>query len=165
MYVSGVPARSKLMLDEVTITEFRDRSRMVFTKAVHAHRPQVIRRGADDRGLLVGLDEMWALLADRMFSPQVMRGDAGVSIWLPEFEVYGEGDTYPDAKADLLREVRAYVVEYLEHADEYRRAPNRAAHLPHVVKALVAEARGELEQAIFPPPPDPATLRARMGAA
>ncbi|MGI8623544.1 MAG: hypothetical protein ACR2NB_08660 [Solirubrobacteraceae bacterium] len=153
------------MVGEVTITEFRDHARAVFTKVVQAHQPQVIRRGAEDRGLLVGLDEMWALLADRTFSPRVMRGDAGVSIWLPEFEVYGEGDTYAEAKAELLDEVRVYVAEYLEHADEYRRAPNRAGHLPHVVKALVAEARGELEQAIFPPPPDPATLRARMAAA
>ena len=153
------------MLDEVTITEFREHSRSVFTKVVQAHQPQLIRRGADDRGMLVGLDEMWALLADRAFSPQVMRGEEGVSIWLPEFEVYGEGDTYAEAKAELLDEVRAYVAEYLKHADEYRRAPNRAGHLPHVVKALVAEARGELEQTIFPPPPDPATLRARMAAA
>lgn len=153
------------MLDEVTITEFRDHCRSVFTKVVQAHQPQVIRRGADDRGLLVGLDEMWALLADRTFAPQVMRGEGGVSIWLAEFEVYGEGDAYAEAKAELLDEVRAYVAEYLQHADEYRRAPNRAGHLPHVVKALVAEARGELEQAIFPPPPDAATLRARMAAA
>jgi len=153
------------MLNEVTITEFRDQSRSVFTKAVQAHQPQVIRRGAEDRGLLVGLDEVWALVADRAFSPQVMRGESGVSIWLPEFEVYGEGDTYAEAKTELLDEVRAYVVEYLQHADEYRRAPNRAGHLPHIVKALIAEARGELERAVFPPPPAPATLRARMAAA
>lgn len=153
------------MLDEVTITEFRDHARSVFTRVVRSHQPQVIRRGADDRGLLVGLEEMWALLADRTFSPQVLRSETGVSVWLPEFEVYGEGDTFAEAKAELLDEVRVYVAEYLRNADEYRRAPNRAGHLPHVVKALVADARGELEQAIFPPPPDPATLRARMPAA
>jgi predicted RNase H-like HicB family nuclease len=153
------------MLNEVTITQFRDHSRSVFMKAVQSHQPQVIRRGAADRSLLVGLDDMWALLGDRRFSPQVMRGEAGVSVWLPEFEVYGEGDTYAEAKAELLEEARAYVADYLEHADEYRRAPNRAGHLPYVVKALIAEARGELEQTIFPPPPDPATLRARTAAA
>lgn len=153
------------MFDTVTITEFRNDSRAVFTQVVHAHQPRVIRRGVDDMGLLVGLDEVWALVAERSFCPQVMRGDGGVSIWLPEFEVFGEGDNYAEAKLALLHEVREYVSEYLEHADEYRRAPNRAGHLPHVLKALVAEARGQLEQAIFPPPPDPATLRARLAAA
>jgi hypothetical protein len=153
------------VFNEVTITAFREQSGPVFTEVVQHHRPQVIRRGRDDRGLLVGLDEVWAMVSDRAFSPQVMRGDEGVSIWLPEFDVYGEGETYADAKADLLGEVRVYVQEYLANADEYRRAPNRAAHFPHVVKALIAEARGQLEDTIFPAPPDLATLRARAAAA
>lgn len=152
------------MLNEVTITAFREQSGPVFTEAVQRHRPQLIRRGRDDRGLLVGLDEVWAMVADRAFNPQVMRGDEGVSIWLPEFEVYGEGDTYAEAKDELLDEVRAYVNEYLENADEYRRAPNRAGHFPHVVKALIAESRGELEQTIFPSPPDLDAVRARLAA-
>ena len=53
----------------------------------------------------------------------------------------------------------AYLREYLANADEYRRAPNRAGHFPRVVKALIAETRSELEEAIFPGPPDLATLR------
>jgi hypothetical protein len=152
------------MLDEVSISAFRENSGPVFTEVVRHHRPQVIRRGREDRGLLVGLDEVWAMLADRSFTPQVMRGEHGVSIWLPEFEVYGEGDTYADAKAGLLHEVRVYVQEYLANADEYRRAPNRRGHFSHVVKALVAEARGELEQVLFPGPPELATLRAQVAA-
>lgn len=152
------------MLNEVTITAFREQSGPVFTDVVQHHRPQVIRRGREDLGLLVGLDEVWTMVSDRTFSPQVMRGDDAVSIWLPEFEVYGEGPTYADAKGDLLGEVRVYVQEYLAHADEYRRAPNRAGHLPHVVKALIAEARGQLEQVIFPAPPDLATLRTQTAA-
>jgi len=152
------------VLNEVTITAFREQSGPVFTEVVQRHRPQVIRRGRDDRGLLVGLDEVWAMVSDREFAPQVMRGDEGVSIWLPEFEVYGEGDSYAEAKSELLDEVRAYVQEYLENADEYRRTPNRAAHLPHVVKALIAETRGQLEQVIFPGPPDLDALRARLAA-
>lgn len=153
------------MFGEVTITEFRDRSRTVFTRVVHAHQPQLIRRGAEDRSLLVGLEEMAVLLADRTFSPKVIRSESGVSLWLPEFEVYGEGDTYGEAKADLLSEVREYLTEYLRNADEYRRAPNRAGHLPYVIKAIVADARDELDEVIFPPPPAPADLRAQMSAA
>jgi hypothetical protein len=148
------------VLEELTITAFRDQSGSVFTDVVQHHRPRVIRRGRTDRGLLVGLDEAWAMVADRTFTPQVMRGDEGVSIWLPEFELYGEGLTYAEAKADLLGEVCVYVQEYLANADEYRRAPNRAGHFPHLAKALIAEVRGELEKAIFPAAPDLATLRA-----
>jgi len=152
------------MSKPLTISEFRQQSGPVFSDVVLGHRPRVIRRGRDDLGLLVGGDEMLAMLADRSFHPQVMRGDGSVSIWLPEFEIYGQGDTYAAAKEDLIGEVRVYVEEYIAHVDEYRRAPNRAAHLAHVIKAQLADIRGGLDDVIFPAPPDLATLQA-AGAA
>jgi len=143
------------MSEPISISLFRQKAGPYFSEAVHRHSPLAIQRGSEDLGLLLGHDEAWALLADRSFTPEVMRGDGGVSIWLPEFALYGQGATYAEARADLLGEVRVYVDEYLANAAEYRRAPNRAAHLPHVIKAYLAELRGELEQAIFPGPPDP----------
>jgi antitoxin YefM len=147
------------MPEPVSISLFRQRTGPYFTEAVHRHSPLAIQRGSEDLGLLLGRDEAWALLSDRSFSPEVIRGDGGVSIWLPEFAVYGQGATYGEAKADLLEEVRVYVDEYLTNAAEYRRAPNRVAHLPHVIKAYLAELRGELEQVIFTGPPDLSAAR------
>jgi hypothetical protein len=144
----------------VSISSFRQRTGPYFTEAVHRHAPLAILRGSEDLGLLLGRDEAWALLADRSFSPEVMRGDGGVSIWLPEFALYGQGATYAQARADLLEEVRAYLDEYLTEAAEYRRAPNRAAHLPYVIKAYLADLRGELERVIFPGPPSSPTPQA-----
>ena len=141
------------MPEPVSISSFRQRTGPYFTEAVHKHSPLAIRRGSEDLGLLLGGDEAWALLADRSFTPEVMRSDGSVSIWLPELAVYGQGATYAQAKADLLDEVRVYIDEYLANAAEYQRAPNRAAHLPHVIKAYLADLRGELERVIFPGPP------------
>jgi Antitoxin of toxin-antitoxin, RelE / RelB, TA system len=145
--------------EPVSISLFRQKTGPYFTEAVHRHSPLAIRRGSEDLGLLLGRDEAWALLADRSFSPEVMRGEGSVSIWLPEFAVYGEGATYAEAKSDLLDEVRAYVEEYLANAVEYRRAPNRAAHFAYVIKAYLADLRGELELLIFLGPPAPAVAR------
>ncbi len=142
------------MPEPVSISSFRQKTGPYFTAAVHRHSPLAIQRGSEDLGLLLGRDEAWALLADRTFTPEVMRGDGSVSIWLPEFAVDGQGATYAEAKADLLDEVRVYVDEYLANAAEYQRAPNRAAHLPHVIKAYLADLRGELELLIFPGPPE-----------
>ena len=150
--------------DEVSISQFREHSGPLFTEVVQRHTQRLIRRGRHDRGLLIGLDEVWGLLVDRTFAPQVMRGDDGVAIWLPEFELHGQGDTYAQAKNDLLAEVRVYVSEYLANADEYLRAPNRAGHFGHVLKARLADLRGQLEQVIFPGPTDLATLKARLTA-
>jgi Antitoxin of toxin-antitoxin, RelE / RelB, TA system len=148
------------MPEPVNITLFRQKTGPYFTEAVHRHSPLAIQRGSEDLGLLLGRDEAWALLSDRSFSPEVMRGDRSVSIWLPELTLYGQGTTYAEAKTDLLDEVRLYIDEYLAKAEEYRRAPNRAAHLPHVIKAYLAELHGELEPLIFPGPPDLTIARA-----
>ena len=144
----------------VSISLFRQKTGPYFTEAVHRHSPLAIQRGSEDLGLLLGRDEAWALLSDCSFSPEVMRGDGSVSIWLPELALYGEGTTYAEAKADLLDEMRLYIDEYLANAAEYRRAPNRVAHLPHVIKAYLAELRGELELLVFPGPPDLTVARA-----
>jgi antitoxin YefM len=138
----------------VSISLFRQKAGPYFSEAVHRHSPLAIQRGSEDIGLLLGRDEAWALLSDRSFSPEAMRGDGSVSIWLPEFALYGQGTTYAEAKRDLLDEVRLYIDEYLANAAEYQRAPNRAAHLAHVIKAYLAELRGELESLVFPGPPD-----------
>jgi len=150
------------MLEPVSITAFRDKAGPYFSDAVHRHVPLAIKRGSQDLGVLLGRDEALALVGDRTFNPEVMRSEGGVSIWLPEFALYGEGQNYAAAKEDLLSETRLYVDEYLANAAEYRAAPNRAAHFPHVVKALIAEARGQLERVIFPGPPDLETLRAQV---
>ena len=42
---------------------------------------------ASDRGLLIGEEEVVALLGDRQFNPEVLRGEGSVSVWLPELEV------------------------------------------------------------------------------
>lgn len=147
------------MPEPISISLFRQKAGPYFTEAVHRHSPLAIQRGSGDLGLLLGRDEAWALLADRSFAPELMRSDGSISIWLPEFAIYGQGATYAEARADLLDEVRVYIDEYLTNAAEYQRAPNRAAHLPHVIKAYLAELRGELEEVIFPGPPDPSTAR------
>lgn len=143
------------MPEPVSISLFRQKTGPYFSEAVHRHSPLAIQRGSEDLGLLLGRDEAWALLTDRSFTPEVMRGEGGVSIWLPEFMVYGQGATYAEAKTDLLDEVRVYIDEFLANAAEYQRAHNRAAHFPHVIKAYLADLCGELDLLIFSGPPDP----------
>jgi hypothetical protein len=142
--------------EPVSISTFRQKAGPILTEVVHRHAPVVIQRGSDDLGLLLGRDEALALLDDRSVSPEVLRGDEGVSIWLPEFDVYGEGITYAEAKDDLLAEVRIYIDEYLTEASEYRAAPNRRRHLPHILKAHLADLGGKLADVVFPGPPAPA---------
>jgi hypothetical protein len=133
------------------MTEFRRSIGPVFSEAVQRHRPVKIDR-ARESGVLFGAAEVLALLADRQFHPEVYREQGMVSIWLPEFAIYGRGASFSAARDDLLEEVRAYVEEYLDEVELYARAPNRAGHFPFVIRAWLADASGELVDVLFAPP-------------
>lgn len=138
----------------ITSTEARKRWADVFSQAVESGRPVPIERGGDERGLLIGFEEMKLLLDPYAFSTEVFFEPDAVSIWLPELEIYGRGPTFEAAEADLIEEVNAYVEEFLADARLYLRAPNRSAHFPWVIRAYVADAAGELATVLFAPPDD-----------
>lgn len=140
----------------LTITEFRRSIGPVFTDAVQRHRPVRIDRGARERGVLFGDEEVLALVANRHFHPEVFQEGEEVSVWLPEFALYGRGPSFAEARDDLLEEVREYVEEYLGEVELYTRAPNRSDHFPFVIRAWLADGAGELADVLFAPPADAA---------
>lgn len=140
----------------LTITEFRHSIGPTFSDVVRGHRPVRIDRGARESGVLLGDDEVLALVANRHFHPEVFREGRDVSIWLPEFALYGRGASFAEAREDLLDEVREYVDEYLGEVELYSRAPNRADHFPFVIRAWLADASGGLADVLFAPPVDAA---------
>lgn len=125
----------------------KDLGKLVRNAAV-LHRPSLISNG-EAVGLLVGADDIEDLTAALSFNSEVYTDGEGVSIWLPELEVYGHGTDVDSAITDLVEEVREYVDEYLAEIDRYRHAPNRSGHFPYVVKALALDAGGRLAQTLL----------------
>ena len=80
-----------------------------------------------------------------------------MSIWVPELQLYGRGESFAAAQDDLVDEVRAYVEEYLSDARLYLRSPNRSQQFPWILRAYVADTAGELATVLFAPPFDEAT--------
>lgn len=156
LYILYVSAKVASMPAALTITEFRRSIGPTFSEAVQRHRPVRIDRGARESGVLFGDEEVLALVANRHFHPEVFQEGVDVSIWLPEFALYGRGASFAEAREDLLEEVREYVEEYLGEVELYARAPNRADHFPFVVRAWLADASGELVDVLFAPPADAA---------
>lgn len=155
-YIGTVPA-------PLTVTSLREKIGPHLSGVVRDHRPVAVRRGQDELALIVGAQEALALVANRRFNPEVFGQPGSVSIWLPELELYSQGGDMQAAKDDLLSEVRVYVDEYLG-SSEYVSAPNRSGHLPYVVRAYLADLRGELAEVIFPGPPVPPAARAAARA-
>jgi hypothetical protein len=150
--------------ETLPISQLRESLRETFTRAVERHRPILIERH-DELAVLVGVDDLERLLAAIEFRPEVFLEERAVTFWLPEFALYGRGTTYEEAQDDLVDEVRAYVDDYLNESDVYLHSPNRAAHFPHVVRALVADARGRLIETLFAPPADESEAAAEQRAA
>lgn len=140
------------MPEVLSITLARRTIGDVITDAVVHHRPVPIERNRRDQAFVLGRDDILRLVAAHEFHPEVFSEDGAVSIWLPEFALYGRGATFDAAQHDLLDEVRLYVKEYIERADEFLRAPNRAHHYPWVLRALISELKGELAEVLFAEP-------------
>jgi hypothetical protein len=147
--VAIVMSGSEPAVKPLNLTDVRERLGPVFSEAVQHHRPIPIIRGNRDLAMLLGLEEIGRLVESVSFQPEVFKEDRAVSVWLPEFQIYGRGSDLSAAREDLLEEVREYIATYLEEIDSYRSAPNRRAHFAHVIKALVADLSGRLEPVIF----------------
>ncbi len=132
---------------ETSTTLFRANIGEHMTRAVHEHRPTAIRRGSRDLALLIGAQDLIKLMPQQRFSPEVLASDEGVSVWLPEFEIYGQGTTLAEAMIDLEAEVREYINWYLE--SDASRAPNRSHQFAHVLRALIADVNSRLHDELF----------------
>jgi hypothetical protein len=97
---------------------------------------------------LRNLSDVVRLVHTLSFDPEVSKEPGAVNVWLPEFQLYGRGKDLTAARRDLLEEVREYVLEFVEDIDNYRAAPNRRAHFPQVIEALVADLSGRPDRVI-----------------
>lgn len=141
------------MPEVLSASDVRSRWAEVFRRAAAERHPVAIERSGMEPALLIGVEELDRLLVGYEFHPEVFFEETAVSVWLPEFGLYGRGGSYEEAQEDLVHEVRDYVEEYLDEAQHYLRAPNRAEHFPHVMKALVADAVDRLPEVLFAPAP------------
>lgn len=123
----------------------------VFDRAIHGHLP--VPLGRDGAELMFGLssDEMKHVLSIYEFHPEVMFDD-DVSVWLPEFEIYGTGESLEEATADLVEEAIEYVADYFGDDASLRSAPNRRNHYPYALRILVASFDDDVEQVLLAQP-------------
>lgn len=130
----------------VVYSEARNGFADIFDAAI-AHAPTRIARRRSGEAVLIGHDDLVALTEPFGFHPAVYFEPQGVSIWLPELELWGRGDDFASAHEDLVDEVRQYLEEYL--ADErLRAAPNHRPHAPWLVRAMLLD-DDQLSEALF----------------
>ena len=144
------------MPKRISITQARREMGPLFSEVVVDHRPALIERQSK-AGVFVGEDDASDLLAPYEFHTEVFFEPGAVSFWVPELALYGRGSDYEVAKEDLADEVRDYIDEYWAEIDSYRKAPNRASHFPYLMRAYLADRRGDLLDVLLAEPSDAAT--------
>jgi hypothetical protein len=142
--------------------EAKTRLSEVMTDVVHGHHPQVIgRHGGREQMLLVGLDDIAAVLESFRFDPRVSISDGEFVVRLPELDLVAGGARYEDAVEELVELVEDYSETFLPRLDFFMQT-DRRLHLPWLLRfALTPE--GDRAELFAQPPRDsekPATASA-----
>ena len=100
-------------------------------------RPNFIKR-THDRMCLLSEETLLKLLSNATFECFVYaEEDGSFTAALNSIDLAENGKTREDALDAISKAIYEYAEEYYDAYDLYSRSPNRAPHLPYVIKALL----------------------------
>ena len=109
------------------------------TDTVIREKPAFIKRTRDYMAL-INLPMMEGLLSPYIFTAaKLIEDDGSVTLSLNEIDLVENGDTEEEAKLALANAILDYAEDYYEQFSVWSAAPNRKAHLPYVLKALILD--------------------------
>jgi Antitoxin of toxin-antitoxin, RelE / RelB, TA system len=120
-------------------------------EAAIEHLPTRINRRRAAPAVLISLEDLNNLLASFEFHPEVLFEADAVGIWLPELAIWGRGDSFEDARADLLDEVDELLAQLAASA-RLRAAPNIVERLPWIYRLMSTDSDDERLGLLFAEP-------------
>ena len=131
----------------MSATEVRkDWSRVL--DSVTRRRPAFIKR-THDNVVLASTESLSAMLSDVRYETNIFQEDDGsITLSLDALDLVVNEKSLESAKKSLANDIEEYAEEYYANYESYSVSPNRRAHLPYVMKALIADSTKELEDAI-----------------
>ena len=131
----------------MSATEVRkDWSRVL--DSVTRRRPAFIKR-THDNVVLASTESLSAMLSYVRYETTIFQEDDGsITLSLDALDLVVNEKSLESAKKSLANDIEEYAEEYYANYESYSVSPNRRAHLPYVMKALIADSPQELEDAI-----------------
>ena len=131
----------------MSATEVRkDWSRVL--DSVTRRRPAFIKR-THDSVVLASTESLSAMLSYVRYETTIFQEDDGsITLSLDALDLVVNEKSLESAKKSLANDIEEYAEEYYANYESYSVSPNRRAHLPYVMKALIADSPKELEDAI-----------------
>ena len=116
--------------------------------SVTRRRPAFIKR-THDNVVLASTESLSAMLSDVRYETNIFQEDDGsITLSLDALDLVVNEKSLESAKKSLANDIEEYAEEYYANYESYSVSPNRRAHLPYVMKALIADSPKELEDAI-----------------
>ena len=116
--------------------------------SVTRRRPAFIKR-THDNVVLASTESLSAMLSDVRYETNIFQEDDGsITLSLDALDLVVNEKSLESAKKTLANDIEEYAEEYYANYESYSVSPNRRAHLPYVMKALIADSPKELEDAI-----------------
>ncbi len=125
----------------MSATEVRkDWSRVL--DSVTRRRPAFIKR-THDNVVLASTESLSAMLSYVRYETTIFQEDDGsITLSLDALDLVVNEKSLESAKKSLANDIEEYAEEYYANYESYSVSPNRRAHLPYVMKALIADEIG-----------------------
>lgn len=115
----------------------------VMTEVVFRHQIRVVsRHNGKEQMLLVGADDLVAMLAGQEFDVRVVFDEGEVTTFVEGLDVLGFGETLDEAIEDLLNKLREYTTRYFQDLTKYL-ATSRQTHGALLLRFALADEAGQ----------------------
>ena len=126
----------------------RNNFKTVFDTVAIQQRPLIVHRHRDEV-FLISRRLQKELLAGIGLSAEVLPEENGsVTIAVDALEIAVNGGNREEAIQELLAELKRYAADYMERIQLFVNAPNRRAHLPFVLRIILADNDDEILQMV-----------------
>lgn len=141
------------LVDEIQFSQAKARLSEVMDDVVHRDRLKAVRRerGKNEVMYLLPRELLDAALGTAAVTVDYLPDAAGIGLWVNDLEIGAHGRDVAEARANLLREVRAYVTNFLGQLSVYLTWPDRARLVPQILRLAVAQDEEELARLLFGP--------------
>jgi hypothetical protein len=141
------------VMAEVQFSQAKSRLSEIMDDVVHRERPTAVRRerGKQEVMYLLPREVLMAVVYNARVEVDYLPDDDGVGLWVNDLEIGAHGATVDEARQNLVREVRAYVANFLGQLSVYLTWPDRARLVPQILRLAVARSDDELARLLFDP--------------
>jgi hypothetical protein len=141
------------LVDEIQFSQAKARLSEVMDDVVHRDRLKAVRRerGKNEVMYLLPRELLAAALGAAAVTVDYLPDAEGVGLWVNDLEIGAHGRDVAEARAHLLREVQAYVTNFLGQLSVYLTWPDRARLVPQILRLAVAQDEAELARLLFGP--------------